>query len=215
MEVRRLEAPGVEALTGMGVYCGAALSEAATYRNRHVVIVGGGNSAGQGAMFFSRYARQVSILVRTPALTAMSQYLVSRIAGAKNIDVLTSTTVAGVRGQGHLESIGVVDATTGAARELDADAMFVFIGSAPRTEMLADLVVRDPGGFITTGRDLLVDGRWPASWPLARDPFLYETSVPGIFAAGDARRGSSKRVAAAVGEGSATIGMVHEYLRTV
>jgi thioredoxin reductase (NADPH) len=215
MEVRQVDFPGMQDLLGTGVYYGAALSEAARYRNAHVVIVGGGNSAGQGAMFFSRYARQVSILVRSPRLTAMSQYLIARISETKNITVVPGTVVQAVRGQGQLESLTVADTTTGETRELAAEAMFLFIGSAPRTHMLADLVVRDPAGFILTGRDLLVDGKWPASWTLDRDPFLFETSVAGVFAAGDARRGSSKRVAAAVGEGSATIGMVHEYLRTV
>ncbi|MEQ1756936.1 MAG: FAD-dependent oxidoreductase [Vicinamibacterales bacterium] len=215
MEVKQMDAPGMKDLVGTGVYYGAALSEAATYRDRHVVIVGGGNSAGQGAMFFSRYAKRVSVLVRTPTLSAMSQYLVDRIADAKNVDVQSGTAVQSVRGNGRLESMTLVDTQSGATRELDAAAMFVFIGSAPRTGMLDELVLRDRGGFILTGRDLLVDGKWPSSWTLERDPFLYETNVPGIFAAGDARHGSSKRVAAAVGEGSATIGMVHEYLRTV
>jgi len=215
MEVRRLDAPGMSDLVGTGVYYGAALSEAATYRDAHVVVVGGGNSAGQGAMFFSRYAKQVSILVRTPTLSAMSQYLVDRILDTKNIDLQVGTAVQSVRGNGRLECLTLVDVQSGATRDLPAAAMFVFIGSAPRTGMLEDLILRDRGGFIITGRDLLVDGKWPASWTLERDPFLFETSVPGIFAAGDARRGSSKRVAAAVGEGSATIGMVHEYLRTV
>jgi len=215
MEVRRLEAPGVAELAGAGVYYGAALSEAATYRDRHVYIVGGGNSAGQGAMFFSRYARQVTILIRAPKLDSMSQYLIDRIAETKNIDILTGTVVSAVRGNGRLEAITVADARSGATHELPADAMFVFIGSAPRTHMVANLIERDSQGFILTGRDLLVDGRWPTSWTVDRDPFLFETSVPGIFAAGDARRGSSKRVAAAVGEGSATVSMIHQYLRTV
>jgi thioredoxin reductase (NADPH) len=215
MEVRQVDVPGMKDLLGTGVYYGAALSEAARYRNAHVVIVGGGNSAGQGAMFFSRYARQVSILVRSPRLNAMSQYLIARIGETKNITVVPGAVVQAVHGHGQLESLTVADTTTGETRELPAEAMFLFIGSAPRTHMLADLVVRDPAGFILTGRDLLVDGKWPASWTLDRDPFLFETSVAGVFAAGDARRGSSKRVAAAVGEGSATIGMVHEYLRTV
>lgn len=215
MEVRRLEAPGIDALVGAGVYYGAALSEAATYRDRHVYVIGGGNSAGQGAIFFARYARQVTVLVRAPKLAAMSQYLVDRIAETANIEVLSGATVAAVRGDGRLEAIAVADVESGATRELDADAMFVFIGSAPRTDLVADLVDRDAQGFIITGRDLLVDGRWPKRWTADRDPFLFETSVPGIFAAGDARRGSGKRVASAVGEGSATVSMVHQYLRTV
>jgi thioredoxin reductase (NADPH) len=215
MEVRQLDVPGMKDLVGTGVYYGAALSEAARYRDSHVVIVGGGNSAGQGAMFFSRYARQVTILVRTPTLAAMSQYLIDRINDTANIDVRPGSVVRSVRGNGRLESMTLANTVTGETSEFEAAAMFLFIGSAPRTGMLSELVQRDGAGFILTGRDLLVDGKWPTSWLLDRDPFLFETSVPGIFAAGDARRGSSKRVAAAVGEGSATIGMVHEYLRTV
>jgi thioredoxin reductase (NADPH) len=215
MEVRQIEAPGVSDLVGTGVYYGAALSEAAAYRNRHVVIVGGGNSAGQGAMFFSRYARQVTILARSGLTTSMSQYLVDRIWESKNINVLTESVVTAVRGNGRLEAVTVAHSSDGTTSELEADAMFVFIGSAPRTSVVAGLVMCDAQGFILTGRDLLVDGRWPKVWGLDRDPFLFETSVPGIFAAGDARWGSSKRVAAAVGEGSATVSMIHQYLRTV
>ena len=215
MEVRRLEVPGMTELAGVGVYYGAALSEAAMYRNKHVFVVGGGNSAGQGALFFSRYASQVTILVRAAKLDSMSQYLVDRIGETKNIDVVTRTLVAGVEGDGRLQSIALSDLDSGTTRHVEADAMFVFIGSAPRTDIVAGLVERDSQGFILTGRDLLVDGRWPKSWSAARDPFLLETSVPGIFAAGDARHGSSKRVAAAVGEGSAAVSMVHQYLETV
>ena len=216
MEVRRLEAPGVEPLVGAGVYYGAALTEAAAYRNRDVYVVGGANSAGQGALFFSRHARRVTMLIRGESLAAgMSQYLVDRIAETKNVEVLTKTVVHSVRGEGRLEAITLADAATGAMREVNAAAMFVFIGTAPRTEIVAGFVERDPQGFIVTGRDLLVDGRRPKGWTADRDPFLYETSVPGVFAAGDARHGSGKRVASAVGEGSGTVGMVHQYLQTV
>jgi thioredoxin reductase (NADPH) len=216
MEVRQLEAPGVASLVGAGVYYGAALSEAATYRDRHVFIVGGANSAGQGAMFFSRYAKQVTMLVRGSSLSAgMSQYLVDRITETANVDVRTNTIVCGVRGNDRLESITLANAHTGELQDERADAMFIFIGTAPRTGMVAGLVERDAQGFILTGRDLIVDGRRPRGWPADRDPFLFETSVPGVFAAGDARHGSGKRVASAVGEGSATVSMVHEYLQTV
>jgi thioredoxin reductase (NADPH) len=216
MLVRELDAPGVADLVGSGVYYGAALSEAAMYRGKHVFVVGGANSAGQGAMFFSRYAKQVTIVVRGPGLKAsMSHYLIDRIKDAKNLEVLSNTIVASVRGQGRLEGITLADAGSGATREVPADAMFIFIGSSPCTEVVAGLVERDAQGFILTGRDLLVDGQWPKTWTANRDPFLFETSVPGVFAAGDARHGSGKRVAAAVGEGSATVSMVHEYLETV
>ncbi len=216
MEVRRLDVPGIEGLVGTGVFYGAALTEAATYRDRDVFVVGGANSAGQGAMFFSRYARRVTMLVRGESLaSSMSQYLIDRIADTKNVEVLTRSVITSVRGTGKLEAITISDLAAGTSREVPADALFIFIGTAPRTEMVAGLVERDAQGFILTGRDLMVDGRPPAGWPLARDPFLFETSVPGVFAAGDARRGSGKRVAAAVGEGSATVSMVHEYLETV
>jgi thioredoxin reductase (NADPH) len=216
MEVRRLDVPGIEGLVGTGVFYGAALTEAATYRDRDVYVVGGANSAGQGAMFFSRYARRVTMLVRGESLaSSMSQYLIDRIADTKNVEVLTRSVITSVRGTGKLEAITISDLAAGTSREATADALFIFIGTAPRTEMVAGLVERDAQGFILTGRDLMVDGRPPAGWPLARDPFLFETSVPGVFAAGDARRGSGKRVAAAVGEGSATVSMVHEYLETV
>ena len=215
MEVRRLEAPGVPELVGVGVYYGAALSEAVMYRDKHVYVIGGGNSAGQGAMFFSRYARQVTMVVRTEKLDAMSQYLIDRIEDTGNIELLTRTVVSGARGDGRLTGITLTNVETNTADDVDCDALFIFIGSAPRTQMVADLVQRDAQGFILTGRDLLVDGHWPKSWTLGRDPFLFETSAPGIFAAGDARWGSSKRVAAAVGEGSATISMIHQYLQTV
>ena len=216
MEVRRLETEGVNELLGAGVYYGAALTEAATYRGQDVCIVGGANSAGQGAMFFSRHARKVTLLVRGPDLgAAMSRYLVDRIAETPNVEVLVNTTVAGVRGNGRLESVTVQDSVSGARRELAAAGMFIFIGTAPRTALVADVVQRDPQGFVLTGRDLMSDGNRPAGWTAARDPFPFETSVPGIFCAGDARLGSGKRVASAVGEGSATVSMIHQYLRTV
>ncbi len=216
MEVRHLDAPGLSELLGAGVFYGAALTEGATYRGRHVFVVGGANSAGQGAVFFSRYARKVTMLVRGAGLSSsMSQYLVDRIEETENIEVLTRTEVAAVRGEGRVQEIVICDASTGETRDVPADAVFIFIGTAPRTEIVAGLVARDEGGFILTGRDLVVGGKRPGNWTLDRDPFPYETSVPGVFAAGDARHGSGKRVAAAVGEGSATIAMVHEYLQTV
>jgi thioredoxin reductase (NADPH) len=216
MEVRRLEADGIEPLLGAGVYYGAALSEAATYRGRDVILVGGANSAGQGAMFFSRHARKVTLLVRGPDIsTGMSSYLVDRIRETPNVEVMVNTSVVSARGDGRLEAVTVVDGVSGVRRELSAAAMFIFIGTAPRTELCGDLVMRDQQGFVLTGRDVMTDGRPPAGWTAARDPYLFETNVPGIFCAGDARHGSGKRVAAAVGEGSATVSMIHQYLQTV
>ena len=216
MEVRRLEAEGVEPLLGCGVYSGAALTEAATYRGKDVIVVGGANSAGQGAMFFSRHARKVTMLVRGPDIAAtMSRYLVDRIAETPNVKVLTNTAVVAAHGEDRLRGVTVADTVTGERREIAAAAMFIFIGAAPRTTMCADLVMRDPQGFVLTGRDVMVEGRRPVGWTAPRDPFPFETSVPGIFCAGDARYGSGKRVAAAVGEGSATVSMIHQYLQTV
>ena len=216
MEVRRLDAPGVDALSGAGVYYGEALAEAVALRDQDVVIVGGANSAGQAALLFSRYAKQVVMLVRGASLGAtMSQYLVDRIAGAANIQVLPGSVVRRVVGNGRLESIEVEDGATGATRTLAAEAMFVFVGSTPRSGIVADLLERDEQGFIITGPDLLRGGRRPKGWALDRDPYLLEASVPGIFAAGDVRAGSTKRVASAVGEGSAAVAMVHKYLETV
>ncbi|MGH7674035.1 MAG: FAD-dependent oxidoreductase [Gemmatimonadales bacterium] len=216
MEVRRLEADGLDALAGAGVFYGAALSEAATYRGQDVLIVGGANSAGQGAMFFSRHARKVTMLVRGPRLSdVMSQYLVDRIAETPNVEVRVNASVVGARGNGRLEAVTVADTVTGERRELAVSAMFIFIGTAPRTQLCADLVQRDAHGFVLTGRDVMADGRRPPGWTANRDPFLFETNVPGIFCAGDARHGSGKRVASAVGEGSATVSMIHQYLQTV
>jgi thioredoxin reductase (NADPH) len=216
MAVRRLEVPGIETLTGAGVFYGAALTEAAACRGKDVLIVGGANSAGQAALSFARYARKVTVLVRGAALTeGMSQYLVDRVRDATNVEVLAHAEVVAAHGAGRLEAVDVVSGEARETRRLEAAAMFIFIGATPRSDLAAGLVDRDPGGFILTGPDLRTEGRLPRSWPLERDPFLLETSLPGIFAAGDVRHGSSKRVAAAVGEGSAAVGMVHKYLETV
>ena len=216
MDVRRLDVPGLEELVGAGVYYGSALSEASLYRGQDVFIVGGANSAGQAAMFFSRHARTVTLLLRGADLArGMSQYLVDRINETGNVIVRPNTVVSGVGGSARLESVTLKDTATGETRVLPAAALFIFIGAAPHTAMVAQLVALDERGFVLTGRDLAPGGRRPAGWTADRDPFLFETSVPGVFAVGDARHGSGKRVAAAVGEGSAAVSMVHEYLRTV
>ena len=217
VSVRQLDVPGMTPLIGCGVFYGAAMTEAATYRGRPVVVVGGANSAGQGALFFSRYASQVTMLVRASSLAkGMSQYLIERIAAAPNIEVLTAVAVAAASGSDHLESVEIELLGTGERRRLEPAAMFLFIGSAPHTDMAAGFVAMDENGYILTGSDLPDDGHGrPQGWPLERDPFPFETNVPGIFAVGDVRAGSGKRVAAAVGEGSGCIGIVHRYLETV
>jgi thioredoxin reductase (NADPH) len=216
VDVRRLQVPGVEGLEGAGVYYGAAMTEAANYADQHVFIVGGANSAGQGAMFFSRFASQVSMLVRGPSLTlSMSQYLIDQIEGTDNIDVRTNTEVVEVKGDERLTSIVLKNNVTGETTEEPAPALFVFIGAAAFTDMLEGVVERDAQGFIITGMDLIRDGKVIGGWNLKRQPFMHETSVPGIFAVGDVREGSVKRVASAVGEGAIAVSMVHQYLKTV
>jgi thioredoxin reductase (NADPH) len=216
VSVRTLDLPGIEHFLGAGLYYGAAMTEAATYRDRDVCILGGANSAGQGALFFSRYARKVTILVRADRLARrMSQYLVDRIGVAPNIEVITGVEVTELGGEGSLECITIREVATGKDRVIEAAALFVFIGAAPRTEMVAGLVERDDRGYLLTGPDLPLEKSRPRGWPLDRDPFLYETNVPGIFSVGDVRAGSGKRVASAVGEGSGVVSMVHRYLETV
>jgi thioredoxin reductase (NADPH) len=213
LAVRQLDIPGLAALVGAGVYYGTAMTEAAMYRGQDVCVVGGANSAGQGALFFSRYARRVTMLVRAASLgAAMSQYLVDRISAASNVDVRTRVEVTAVHGEGHLERLDVRHVDTGETSSIDAAALFIFIGVAPRTETFAGLVKLDDKGCVVTGPDLRA---LQHAWPLDRDPLLFETSVPGVFAVGDVRSGANRRIAAAVGEGSAAIFSVHQYLRTV
>ena len=214
--VRELEIPGAEALTGAGIYYGAALTEAANYRDQDVFVIGGANSAGQAAMFFSRYARKVTMLVRATALAkGMSQYLVDQIEATSNVEVRLRTVVELVSGEDRLRAISLRDLNTDEAAELPASAMFIFIGAVPHSEMVKGIVRCNPAGFILTGADLQQDGKSSRGWSLQRDPYPLECSVPGIFAAGDIRQGAVRRVASAVGEGAIAVSQVHQYLRTV
>jgi thioredoxin reductase (NADPH) len=180
------------------------------YREQEVGVVGGGNSAGQAAVYLSRFAQRVVLMVRTPALSAMSQYLIDQIAACPNIEVRFETSVTSVHGEGHLSSITVRGPE--GDEELPLAAIFVFIGQQPRTEWLEGTVLRDPGGFVITGSALLEGGKPPAGWGLAREPFLLEASLPGVFVAGDVRHRSVKRIASAVGEGAMAVQFVHQYL---
>ncbi len=214
--VRRLEVPGVEKLEGAGVYYGAALTEAANYRGKHVFVVGGANSAGQGAMFFSRYAAQVTMLVRGSSLAkGMSQYLVDQIDETENINVLTRTEVIEVKGDDRLQAMILQNQDTQETWEVEAAAVFVFIGAEAHTDMFEGIVDRNNKGFIITGQDLIEGGAATGSWKLKRSPYMLETNVPGVFAVGDVRHNSVKRVASAVGEGAIGVSLVHRYLRTV
>jgi thioredoxin reductase (NADPH) len=204
---RQHGAPGFAELTGSGVYYGAALTEARACADQHVVVIGGANSAGQAAVYFSRYAGQVTMLVRAPGLEAsMSHYLIEQIAALGNVEVRTSSQAVAAEGDSHLEHLRV-RGPDGAETVEEVDACFVFIGALPRTDWLAGVVARDERGFILAGPD--AQG---AGWPLKRDPYLLETTVPGVFVAGDVRARSIKRVASAVGEGSMAVSLIHEYL---
>ncbi len=213
---RRLEVPGEERLAGAGLYYGAALTEARHYRDQDVMVLGGGNSAGQGALFLSGYARTVYLSVRGESLEAtMSAYLVRQLEATPNIRLLPRSEVRELRGEPRLEAVVLVERESGREQVLPAAALFAFIGAVAHTQIVAGVVERDSSGFILTGRDVGTNGARPRSWNLQRDPFLMETSVPGIFAAGDVRHLSVKRVGAAVGEGSVVVAQIHQYLKTV
>ena len=212
VDYRRLEAPGIEELTGRGVYYGGSRSEGVSCRDERVVVVGGANSAGQAAIYFAGYAQQVTILYRGDDLAKnMSRYLIDTIESTANIDVRLHGEVASAHGGDSLERITIRDTRSGELSELDLAAMFVFIGARPQTAWLPDSVARDSRGFVRAGAELLLEDVRPR-WRLDRDPYLLETSLPGMFVAGDVRSQSMKRVASAVGEGSMAVSFVHEYL---
>jgi thioredoxin reductase (NADPH) len=213
---RRLEAPGIDRLQGAGVYYGGGATEALSCKGETIYVVGGANSAGQAAMNFSRYAERVVILVRGASLSStMSQYLIDQIEKVPNIQLWTHASLAEAHGDTHLEEISVLCSDTGKIERVPTNSMFIFIGALPRTDWLGDLVERDQRGFILTGPDLIWEDRHPKGWTLERDPFLLETNIPGIFAVGDVRHGSVKRVASGVGEGSVAVQFIHQYLSKV
>ncbi|MFC4585177.1 FAD-dependent oxidoreductase [Sphaerisporangium corydalis] len=210
---RMLEAPGLAALTGRGVFYGSASTEAPSCAGEEVYIVGGANSAGQAAMHFARYARRVHILIRAGDLRrSMSQYLIDQIEDMDNIEVHPHTQVVAAEGDEHLQRLSLCDPRSGQARMVDTSWLFIFIGAEPRTDWLDKAVVRDGRGFVLTGPDLLADGQRPPGWSLPRDPYHLESSMPGVFAAGDVRADSVKRVASAVGEGAMAVSLIHRYL---
>jgi thioredoxin reductase (NADPH) len=212
---RRLEAEGLDRLTGRGVYYGANAGEASLTQGDEVYVVGAANSAGQAALHLSRFARRVVLVVRAATLDGtMSRYLVERITSTPNVAVRYRSQVVSGRGDSHLEALTLADRDTGATEEMPSSWLFVFIGASPRTQWLGPDVVRDDKGFVVTGHDLLAP-EWARRWPLPRAPFVLETSVPGVFAAGDVRLDSMKRVASAVGEGAMSVYLVHRYLATI
>jgi len=210
---RELEVVGADSLVGRGIYYGAARTEALNTRGRDIFLIGGGNSAGQAAMFFASYARTVTILVRGPSLVAtMSHYLIAQLASKANVKIEVLSQVVAVEGSDHLEAIVIEDRRSGERRRQPTDALFVFIGADAKTSWLPPAVICDERGYVCTGRDVTdLVAQHNGTWPLERDPYLLETSVPGVFSVGDVRHGSIKRVASGVGEGSMAIAFIHQY----
>jgi thioredoxin reductase (NADPH) len=213
---RRLDAPGIDRLQGAGVYYGGGATEALACKGEIVYVVGGANSAGQAAMNFAKYAERVVILVRGESLSStMSKYLIDQVQQTPNIQLWTHASIAEVHGDTHLEELSVLCSDTNKIERVPATSVFIFIGALPQTDWLGDLVERDERGFILTGPDLIRAGDRPKGWLLDRDPFLLETNIPGVFAVGDVRHGSVKRVASGVGEGSVAVQFIHQYLSKV
>ena len=215
VQYRKLDLPGIDALTGAGVYYGAAITEALASQGQDAFIVGGGNSAGQAALYLSQFARTVTLVARTSLAESMSRYLIDRIGETPNISVLTQAAVVGLSGESKLETLTIANGANGAQKTVPAAALFIFIGAVPRTDWVADIAERDEQGFVLTGPDLLRGNRRPRGWTLDRDPFLLETNVPGIFVAGDVRHQSMKRIASSVGEGAMAVSFIHRYLATL
>jgi thioredoxin reductase (NADPH) len=216
VDYRQLETPGISSFTGAGVYYGAANTEAAACKDKSVFIVGGGNSAGQAAMYLSKFAKQVTILIRKDSLSyTMSSYLIEQIKNVNNISVCTYAEIIEAKGDERLEQLVIRNINTGETNTEDAAALYIFIGAKPYTDWLDATIIKNDKGFIETGRDLLHNNQFQKIWKLERDPYLLETSCAGIFAAGDVRSGAMNRVASAVGEGSMAISFVHKYLAEI
>ncbi|NCD71509.1 FAD-dependent oxidoreductase [Mucilaginibacter agri] len=216
VDYRKLDTPGISDFTGAGVYYGAATTEASACCDKLVYVVGGGNSAGQGAMYLSKFAKHVYIIIRKPDLSStMSSYLIDQIKGVENITILSCTEVKEAKGSDRLEQLIIEDLKTGETKTVDAAALYIFIGAKPYTDWLCDAIITDDRGFVETGSDLHRNDGFKKIWKSKRDPYLLETSCPGIFAAGDVRAGAMNRVASAVGEGSMAISFVHKYLAEV
>jgi thioredoxin reductase (NADPH) len=216
VDYRQLDTPGIAQFTGAGIYYGAATTEAASCKNSEVYVVGGGNSAGQAAMYLSKFAQRVHILIRREDLSStMSSYLIDQINNTENIQVLPFTEITKAEGKEQLETLILYNHQTNTNQQVVAKALFIFIGAKPYTDWLGEEVLKDTKGFVYTGRDLLLHAGFKKLWKHPRDPYLLETSTPGIFAAGDVRSGAMNRVASAVGEGSMAISFVHKYLTEI
>jgi thioredoxin reductase (NADPH) len=212
---RELDVPGLERFIGAGVYYGSTVSEAQACRDEDVYILGGANSAGQSALYFAKYARQVTLLVRGESLANMSHYLHEQIEATPNIAVQTNARITGAQGGEHLEAIRVLDKATGVEQRRPTSSLFVFIGAEPVTAWIGDQILRDDQGYILSGVDLIQNGTQPQAWPLKRKPMMFETSLPGVFVIGDVRHGSVERVASAVGQGAVAVNQIHQYLNTI